>query len=151
MYSKAEKSAIKKEFWTVFGTYLKPVPNAEGLTINWINYKTGVKHIYIRMDADTGYCSIGIEIKHPTSAERNQVFRKFRALETIFTVSVGDSWAWTAGFYDEDGTPGAKIYTEKRGLNVLKKDDWPEIISFLKERLIALDGFWVMVKPHFEQ
>lgn len=45
MYSKAEKSKIRKDFWTAFGQYMKPVPSAEGTKVNWPNYKTGVKQI----------------------------------------------------------------------------------------------------------
>ncbi|TVP42967.1 MAG: DUF4268 domain-containing protein, partial [Mongoliibacter sp.] len=35
-------------------------------------------------------------------------------------------------------------------VNVMEKDDWPAIISFLKPRIIALDAFWSNIKPAFE-
>jgi uncharacterized circularly permuted ATP-grasp superfamily protein len=34
--------------------------------------------------------------------------------------------------------------------NVMDKNTWPEIISFLKPRIIALDAFWTNIKPAFE-
>ena len=37
MFSKQEYSQLKKEFWTAFGLYMKPVPFAEGEKNNWIN------------------------------------------------------------------------------------------------------------------
>ncbi|MFA6248901.1 MAG: DUF4268 domain-containing protein, partial [Mucilaginibacter sp.] len=49
MYSKDQASQLKQAFWTAFGQYMGPVLSAEGLRTNWINYKTGVKHIYFRM------------------------------------------------------------------------------------------------------
>ena len=61
MYTKQEASLIKKKFWTSFGRYLQPVPNAEGETINWINYKTGIRDIFFRMDVDTRSAQIAIE------------------------------------------------------------------------------------------
>ena len=51
MFSKQESSQLKKEFWTAFGLYMKPVPFAEGEKNNWVNYKTGEKHLAFRMDA----------------------------------------------------------------------------------------------------
>ena len=64
MYSRAETTKIKKDFWTAFGLYMKPVPNAEGRRTNWQNYKTGIKDIYFRMKAERDFASIGIEITH---------------------------------------------------------------------------------------
>ena len=52
MYSKAEVTQLRQAFWTALGQYMAPVPSAEGDTTNWINYKTGVKHVYFRMQAD---------------------------------------------------------------------------------------------------
>ena len=53
MYSKHEASQLRQEFWTPFGRYMQPVLSSEGERVNWINYKTGAKHIYFRMDAGT--------------------------------------------------------------------------------------------------
>ena len=150
MYSKAEKSNTKKEFWTLFGMYMKPVPNAEGEIINWINYKTGVKHIYFRMDADTKLCSIAVEIKNPLKEKRKIAFDKFVSLKKIFNETCGDGWLWIENSFDEDGSPLSKIFYEKHGLNIMRKEDWSEIISFFKKRIVKLDKFWAVVKVNFE-
>lgn len=150
MYSKAEKSNIKKEFWTSFGMYMKPVLSAEGEKINWVNYKTGVRYIFFRMDADTKGCSIAIEIRHPQQAERGKLYGQIATFKKIFTEICGANWLWLEDIYDEDGAPISKIYSNKEMVNVFKKDDWPEIISFLKEGIIRLDEFWALVKANFE-
>ena len=41
MYTKQEAAQLRKEFWTAFGQYMKPVPTEDGEKVNWINYKTG--------------------------------------------------------------------------------------------------------------
>ena len=64
MYSAAESSKIRQDFWTTFGQYMKPVPSAQGYRINWQNYKTGVKDVYFRMKTERDFISIGIEICH---------------------------------------------------------------------------------------
>jgi len=65
MYSREEAAQIKRDFWTRFGQYMRPVPGASGDTINWLNYKTGIRHLFFRLDAGRQQASIGIEIRHP--------------------------------------------------------------------------------------
>ena len=50
----------------------------------------------------------------------------------------------------ENGKPVDKIFMEEKGLNILKKEDWPGLISFFKPRIIGLDEFWTNVKYGFE-
>jgi len=65
MYSKDEVSQLKQEFWTAFGQYMSPILSAEGIRANWVNYKTGLKHVYFRMNANKRSASIAIELAHP--------------------------------------------------------------------------------------
>ncbi|MFT4092868.1 MAG: DUF4268 domain-containing protein [Niabella sp.] len=150
MYSKSEASAIKKKFWTTFGMYMKPVKNAEGDTINWINYKTGIRHLYFRMDADKKKASVAIEIKHPQITERLIFFDKLQSLKDYFHDQLQEEWNWQQTFYDEDGAEASRIVTVLEGINIFRKEHWPAIISFLKERIIKLDAFWNDVKFQFE-
>ncbi|MCH5718811.1 DUF4268 domain-containing protein [Niabella hibiscisoli] len=132
MYSKSEASNIKKEFWTKFGLYMKPVKNAEHLTINWINYKTGIRHIYFRMDASKREATIAIEIKHPDAASRALVYEQMELLKGYLEGVLGESWIWQPNFYDEDGSSASRIFMQLEGVNVFDKEHWPVIISFLR-------------------
>jgi hypothetical protein len=76
MFSKQQTSKLKTQFWTNFGQYMKPVPAASGLLVNWINYKTGIRNIHFKMDADNTKASIAIEISHPKEEERLPHWRK---------------------------------------------------------------------------
>ena len=78
MYSKEEASKIRQQFWITFGKYMKPIPSAEGLPINWINYKTGVKHLFFKMDADQKLASIAIEMTHAEDSTRGIFYEKFK-------------------------------------------------------------------------
>lgn len=150
MYGKAEKSNIKKEFWTSFGAYMKPILNADGENINWINYKTGIKNIYFRADVNNREVKLSVELKHTSKDMRDKVFAKLLTLKNIFEEHVFGDWAWLNDTYDEDGTAMSKIFIAKRGVSIYDKNDWPQIISFLKQHFISLDLFWCIVKPHFK-
>lgn len=149
MYSKQDASQLRQEFWTAFGKYMQPILSAEGEKINWVNYKTGIKHIYFKMNAAKG-ASIAIEITHPDADEQLFYFTKFEALRTLFHSTVQEEWTWTPQAKDENGKIISRIYTELPDVHIFNKADWPALISFFKQRIIALDEFWSNVKPGFE-
>ena len=150
MYSKDEASKLKEQFWITFGRYMKPVPSAEGLFINWVNYKTGVKHIYFRMDAEQKYASISIEVANPDAGMRELLFEQFEAFKLILESSLNESWEWQPAAVNSYGKEVARIVYVLPKVSVFNQSAWPEIIAFLKPRIIALDEFWVDVKPIFE-
>ncbi|MBO9619640.1 MAG: DUF4268 domain-containing protein [Niabella sp.] len=150
MYSKNEASLLKREFWTAFGSYMKPIPNAGGQLINWVNYKTGIKHLYFRTDVTKRQASAAVEIMHPNSEERAGLFEKLNAVKPLFATATKGEWFWQPEVYDESGQPISRIIIVKENLNIFNKTDWPEIISFLKEQLIGLDAFWALAKDSFE-
>jgi hypothetical protein len=49
-----------------------------------------------------------------------------------------------------DGKTVSRIYKELPGVSVFNKSDWPELISFFKPRLIALDAFWENARYSFD-
>ncbi len=150
MYSKSEASQIKRAFWTSFGMYMKPLKNVEGNTINWLNYKTGIRHIYFRMDAGKRQASIAIELKHPSTHQRTRAYEQFEQLKLYLEQILMEGWEWQSEFYDEDGGVASRIFIQLGGVNVFNKADWPAIISFLKERIVKLDVFWNDVRQQFE-
>ena len=81
MYSRQEASQLRKEFWTAFGQYMQPILSAEGEKVNWINYKTGEKHIYFRMQVDNKKAFIGIELSHPDAGVQQLYFEQFLELK----------------------------------------------------------------------
>ncbi|MCH7401088.1 DUF4268 domain-containing protein [Belliella kenyensis] len=151
MYSKAEKSKIRKDFWTAFGQYMKPVPSAEGKKINWPNYKTGVKHIFFKMKAERDFASIGIEFTHTDPELQQLYFEQLITFKSILHNTLGEEWKWTLHHEDEYGKYISKVEKGLTKVNVLDQNDWPKIISFLKPRIILLDEFWSNMKPAFEE
>lgn len=150
MYSKAEVTQLRQAFWTAFGQYMAPVPSAEGDTTNWINYKTGIKHVYFRMQADNRTATIGIELTHPDAGIRELFFAQFTELQALLHETLGEAWTWEAHATDAQGLPFSRIYTELRPVNLFNREDWPALISFFKPRIMALDAFWTDAQYAFE-
>lgn len=150
MYSRAETSRIRKDFWIAFGQYMKPIRGASGFRVNWPNYKTGVKDIYFRMKAEQGVASIGIEICHSDEELQELFFDQFKVFKKLLIAELGEEWDWKLLVENEFGQQISKIEKVMGGVNVMDQNDWPKIISFLKPRIIALDAYWDNIKPGFE-
>jgi hypothetical protein len=149
MYSKEQSSKLKAQFWTSFGQYMKPIPGASGETVNWINYKTGIRHIQFKMDADTKRAVISIEISNPQDEERLAYYNRFLSLKKLLDSTTGLTWDWIETKQNEHRSISS-ISRQLDGVNILNQSNWPEIISFLKPGIIALDQFWDLVKDGFE-
>jgi hypothetical protein len=150
MYSKQEASRLRQEFWTTFGQYMNPILSTEGEKVNWINYKTGEKNISFRMHAENKNAVIAIELNHKDKEIQQLYFEQFLQFKNLFNEVINEEWEWQLHTYDENGKFISKIFKEKTGVSVFQKQDWSDLISFFKPRIIALDEFWSSVKYAFE-
>jgi hypothetical protein len=150
MYSKDEAARIRQSFWTTFGQYIAPQLSADGLKINWINYKTGLKHVYFRMNAANRSADIAIVINHPDTGVQELFYEQFFELKQILHAEMGEEWTWSMHEYDENGRIISRIYKEIRDISIFNRNDWPVLISFFKPRIIALDEFWSVAKYSFD-
>jgi hypothetical protein len=150
MYSKQEASRLRQEFWTAFGQYMLPIPSADGERVNWINYKTGEKHIAFRMDADNKKASIAIELSHKDEGIRQLYFEQFHVFRNLLHQTANEEWIWEPQGTTSDGRSVSRIFQQLDGVSVFKKEDWPSLIAFFKSGLQTLDAFWSQIKYSFE-
>ncbi|QSE97564.1 DUF4268 domain-containing protein [Fulvivirga lutea] len=151
MYSKEESAVIRKKFWTALGRHLSSKPSAEGLKVNWLNYKTGVKHLFFRMDIIKKEAYIGIELHHPDEGIRELFFEQFLELKTYLHSILEEEWIWDEEYYQEDSNKYiSRIFTSKKGLTIFNQEHWPELINFLAPRMRKLDEFWSDAKYSFD-
>lgn len=128
---------------------MKPVLGADAQKRNWLNYKTGVRDLYFRMNADRHSASIAIEMRQTDATERQQQFEKLLALRSLLEQFTGEAWVAAEGLYDENGAPYNRLGATFNDVSIFREEDWPALISFFKPRIIALDAFWDLVKDQF--
>lgn len=149
MYNREQASKLKQEFWTTFGQYLAPQLGADGQKVNWINYKTGHRNFFFRMDADNKEAFIGIVILQKNADLRMLFYEQLEELRGALHGMLEEEWLWETDRFDSSGRPYCSVYTILEGVSVYKREDWPVLIRFFKPRLIALDEFWSMAQYHF--
>ncbi len=150
MYTRQEAQKQRQLFWTTFGQYMQPILSADGEKINWVNYKTGISGIHFKMDADTERASIAIVFTRNDRDARRAYYDQLVRLKAVLQEATGEQWEWCPDAQDEYGKHISKVGIDLNNINILRKDDWPQIISFFKKRIVALDAFWNMAKYGFE-
>jgi len=149
MFTREQSSLIKQEFWTAFGKYMSPVPSAEGLKINWVNYHTRIKDVHFRMNADKKFASICILIQHADPEIQELFYEQFLELKDLLHETLQEEWNWQLRVAGPDGKSITRICKEISDVSVFNRDHWPELITFFKQRIIALDSFWENAKYSF--
>lgn len=129
---------------------MAPQLSSEGIKVNWINYKTGIKHLYFKMEASGSSAAVLIEIAHPDRDIQELMMSQFYELKNLFLHYLGNEWTWMPEYIDESGRRTARIYTAIYEVSVYRQEDWPSLISFFKPRMIALDEFWNNARYGFE-
>lgn len=128
---------------------LVPTENEE--SAGWVNYRTGIKQLFFRLDCDNKQASVYIEITHPDSGIRELMFEQFLAYKAILESELQEEWEWDPIYYDAQGKETARIgISLDKKVSVFKEEDWPTIISFFKPRIMALDSFWSTAKYGFD-
>lgn len=150
MYSKDQASQMRQGFWTAFGQYIAPQLSADGLKTNWINYKTGIKHLNFKMQADNRSAYIAIEIAHPDAGIQELIFEQFKELKNVLHTSLNEEWEWQLHTHDENGKTVSRIVKTMPAVSIFNRDHWPALISFFKPRIITLDEFWSVAQYSFE-
>lgn len=150
MYTREQASQLRQAFWTTFGQYISPHLSAEGLKTNWVNYNTGFKDVYFKMEADQKSASIAIVLTHHDIEIQQLFFEQFVELRQVLHERVGELWEWELHSYNEHGKIMSRIYKTIAPVNVFNQDDWSKLISFFKPRIIALDDFWSDARYTFE-
>ena len=150
MYSEKESAGIREKFWTALGQYLAPIPSAAGVRINWINYKTGIKGITFTSHADNNTACVAVEIFNNNTMLQHHYFDLFHK----FAPEIGginlSEWKYEKEYLKYTGKTISFISAELKAVNLYNEAEWPEIISFIKKQLMALDLFWNEYKPEFE-
>ncbi|HYG39052.1 MAG TPA: DUF4268 domain-containing protein [Cytophagales bacterium] len=150
MYKREEAAQLRQAFWTTFGQYIAPHPSSEGLRVNWLNYNTRLKHVYFRMHADQKTASIRIEITHPDLEVQELFFEQFVTLKSFLHSCLEEDWEWLLHIPEENGKIISRICKTQSPVNIFNREDWPELISFLKPRIVALDAFWTDARYSFD-
>jgi len=100
---------------------MAPLPSAEGIKVNWVNYKTGIPNISFKMDADNNTATISILLSHSDEGIQQLYFEQFLQLRRILEGTLQEEWTWQKPAMNEYGKPASRIYKQLADVNIHKK------------------------------
>jgi hypothetical protein len=142
VFSKEEAKILRIEFWTAFGVYMRKHTSQLDQRQKWVNYKTGVKDIFFRMDAYGKGATFSIELHAVDAGIRALFFAQFEEFQQYLHASTEAEWTWEAEFVQDDGKAISRIYRNLTDVSLYNKSDWGVIFAFFEACIVPLDSVW---------
>ncbi|MCG8574738.1 MAG: DUF4268 domain-containing protein [Flavobacteriales bacterium] len=141
MFTKEEKKENRIQFWTKLENELSKKKNPFGSKVNWMNYNTGIRHLYFRMEADESAVRLCIDLQFPDSSIREVYWEQFGEFKNMLDERF-KNLIWLEEFEHWNGKTISRIVMEKEGVNILNRKDWDKMHLFLKLNFVKLDEWW---------
>ena len=142
MLSKEERRELNELFWTGFKESMKKIPSSTGKRMNWINYPSDVKGIFIRLEADGLGARLCMDIQPKDDGIRALIWEQMGELKRVLESTMNVVTHWEENYTLKDGRTISRIHWSTNDGDFYRKDDHEKLYSFLKSRLIEFDQFY---------
>ncbi len=138
MYSRDELKQLKKEFWEGFGQFCENLPRFKYKKKRWILYNTKIKGVEMKFDASREGAFVILELNHPNEGKRLEMLTLLEKYKSIVDSYFPDA-TWEILFIKPCGTPVSRIYKQKSGLDIHRREQWAEFYPFLSREMSMLE------------
>lgn len=142
MLNREELKAKNTEFWSDFRKYMNKVRSSNGRRMNWMNYPSDVKNIYIRLQADAKGTRLCMDIQPKNEGVREIIWEQMTELKKVMESSMKYETSWIEKLTSDDGRTFSRIMWETNEFNYFNEEDQLKIFEFLKNRLLEFDEFY---------
>lgn len=146
MFSKEERKEKNTAFWKAFKDFSKKHQSTEGRRVNWVNYPTFVKPLYIRLHTDQNTARFSIEIQDKDDGIRNLIWEQFTELKKVLEAEMPSEGKWKINAENTANQEVGRIYWEIKGVNMYNLGDHKKIFNFLMNHLLGFDRFYAVYK-----
>lgn len=142
MLSKGERTELNRTFWTGFKKMMNSHRSSNGRSINWLNYPSDVKGIFIRMEVDNKAARLCFDIQFKDEGIRSIVWEQMGELKNILESTMQYETRWIQNVHAKEGFVFSRICWELNNVSIYDSQNIEEIYVFLKDRIIAFDIFY---------
>lgn len=150
MYSRDHSQQIRKLFWTSLGKFMGQYPSKFNPKVKWLNYKTGIQHLYFRLDLDNKQASVAIEMEHPDAGIRELFFQQWEQMDAVLYQATDESWTWVPETHNDSGLAIARIFISLPEVSIYNEETWGTVFQFFAHYMVRLDEMWEEVFDLFE-
>lgn len=142
MFSKEESRQLNFKFWNGFSVYMSKIRSSNGRKINWLNYPSDAKSVFIRLEADSKGARLCLDIQHKDDEIRALIWEQMTELKMVLEDITSSSPIWKENFYSTNKQFISRIIWEDATLNFYIPEHKEMIYLFLKDKLIKFDLFY---------
>ena len=142
MLGKDELKDHNRSFWKAFHQRMREIRSTNGKGINWLQYPTNLKHLYVRLDANKNSATFSIDIQWKDDDIRAIVYEQMTELKVVMIDKMKDPGEWFESFFNSEGQEISRIQWTLKGVNYHKDSDHLKIYDFLEEKLRGFDEFY---------
>ena len=141
MYKKEELKFLNTQFWDEFKTFMAKHKSNSGKRINWLNYKTNIDSIYLRLETDKNSVRVCFDIQHKDAEIRSIIWEQMNELKKVLTDEMG-SGNWNDKAFNTTLPEFCRISWELNDVHYLNSNDKEKIFLFFEDKLISFDRFY---------
>lgn len=142
MLSKEERRKLNEDFWSGFKQYMRKKKSSNGRRINWINYPSDVKEIFIRWEVNGKTTRLCFDIQPKDEGVRQIIWEQLGELKAVLIAEMSNPGSWQEEYYTEDGRLISRIYWESADYNFYNVNEHPQMFNFMGETIEAFDRFY---------
>jgi hypothetical protein len=146
MLSKEELKLYKITFWEEFKLHMSKHRSASGRKMNWLQYKTDIKQIFLRLETNKSNVRVCFDIQFKDAGIRSIVWEQMGELKKVLNDEMKEDGVWEEHFWNDTIDDFCRIYWEKSDLNYLDKNNKQAIFNFFEDKLICFDKFYDVYK-----
>lgn len=146
MFTKEERKIFHSEYWARFKSHIASTRSVQGRRINWINYPTRIKEIYVRLDVNQESATFSIDIQSKDEGVRSIIWEQFTELKKVLENEIETPGTWSEEGYNKAGQKISSIYWRLEDVSIYNPKDEAKVFDFFKEKLVRFDRFYDIYK-----
>lgn len=121
---------------------MRPITSSNGKGINWINYPSDVKDVYIRLEADNRGARLCFDIQPKDDGIRAILWEQMGELKVVMESIVGQADGWEEFHHYIGDRAVSRIFWEQKDINFYSDEDKEKFLNFFQETLVKFDEFY---------
>lgn len=129
-------------FWSEFKAIMSPIRSVNGRKMNWLNYPTDVRDVYLRLEADKSGARLCFDIQPKDEGVRAILWEQMGELRAVMEETMGTHGVWIEHCSSPSIPSFSRIQWENSEVNFFNEDDKHAIFAFFREHLVKFDAFY---------
>ncbi len=142
MLSKEAQKEFNQDFWNTFRKRMRIHKSCNGRGINWLNYPSDVKSIFIRLEVDKKIVAVNFDVQFKDFEIIDIVWEQLHEMKKVMESTMEVEAVWNPDCYLPNGQRFYRIQWSTDKLNYYNTESHEEIYAFLEARLLKFDEFY---------